>query len=57
MITAQRLNADEAGSALPNAPIVPYVDRAPVVPRTRKTVAGALRRLADVVAPALPAGH
>jgi len=57
MIMAQRASADAAGSALPNAPIVPYLEKAPVAPRTRQTLAGALRRMADVVAPALPAGH
>jgi hypothetical protein len=54
MIISQRA-AQEAGSALPNAPIVPHVDRVPV-PRTRRTVAGALRHLADVVAPPRAAG-
>jgi hypothetical protein len=40
-----------AQSALPNAPVVPHVERVAVAPRTRKTIAGALRQLADVVAP------
>jgi hypothetical protein len=57
MIMAQRANAEEAGSALPNAPVVAYVDGEPVAPRTRRSLAGALRRMADAVAPALPAGH
>jgi hypothetical protein len=43
--------AQEARSALPGAPVVPHVDRVPVAPRMRKTVAGGLRHLADVVAP------
>ncbi len=55
MIMTQRANAYEARSALPDAPVVPYVDKVPVA-RTRQTVAGALRHLADVVAP-FPAGQ
>jgi hypothetical protein len=56
MIMSQRANAHEARSALPDAPVVPYVEKVPVA-RTRQTVAGALRHLADVVAPPFPAGH
>jgi hypothetical protein len=49
--------AQEARSALPGAPVVPHVDRVPVAPRTRKALAGGLRHLADVIAPARPARH
>jgi hypothetical protein len=56
MIMASRANAQEARSALPDAPVVPHIDTVPVA-RTRRTVAGALRRLADVVAPPIPAGQ
>jgi hypothetical protein len=53
LIVANQLSA-EARSALPNAPVVPHVDKVPMLGRTRKTVAGGLRHLADVVAPARP---
>jgi len=56
LILAQR-GAQEARSALPDAPVVPHVDRVPVVPRTRKALAGGLRHLADVVAPPRPVRH
>jgi len=49
--------AQEARSALPGAPVVPHVDRVPVAPRTRKALAGGLRQLADVIAPARPVRH
>jgi hypothetical protein len=49
--------AQEARSALPGAPVVPHVDRVPVAPRTRKALAGVLRHMADVIAPARPARH
>jgi hypothetical protein len=52
-----RANAQEAWSALPNAPVVTHVDRVPAFQRTRKAVVGALCHLADVVAPPLPVGH
>jgi hypothetical protein len=58
MITAQQASIDNPygpRSALPNAPVVAHVDRVPVA-RMRRTVAGALRKLADVVAPPLAAG-
>ncbi len=58
MITAQRATVDSAygpRSALPDAPVVPHVDRFPVAP-LRRTVAGALRKLADAVAPPLATG-
>jgi hypothetical protein len=58
MITAQQASADSAygpRSALPNAPVVPHVDHVPVA-RMRRTVAGALRKLADAVAPPRAAG-
>jgi hypothetical protein len=53
LITVSRLTA-EARSALPDAPVVPYVVQVPVLSRTRKTVASGLRLLADAVAPARP---
>ncbi|MDT4907099.1 MAG: hypothetical protein QOF87_2864 [Pseudonocardiales bacterium] len=56
MIMAQPGLAHEALSARPHAPVLPYVEKVPVT-RTRQTVAGALRHLADVVAPSFPAGH
>jgi len=56
LILAQK-GAQEARSALPDAPVVPHVDRVPVVPRTRKALAGGLCYLADVVAPPRPARH
>ena len=49
--------SQEARSALPNAPVVPHVDKVPRLSRTRKAVAGGLRRLADVVAPPRPVLH
>jgi hypothetical protein len=49
--------AQEARSALPDAPIVPHVEKVPVAPRTRKAVASGLRHLADVVAPPRPVMH
>jgi hypothetical protein len=49
--------AQEARSALPDAPVVPHVDRVPLAPRTRKALAGGLRHLADVVAPSRPVRH
>ena len=47
----------EGLSALPGAPVVPHVDKVPVAPRSRKAVAGGLRHLADVLAPARSVGH
>jgi len=49
--------AQEARSALPDAPVVPHVEKVPVAPRTRKTLASGLRHLADVVAPPRPVRH
>jgi hypothetical protein len=46
--------AQEARSALPDAPVVPHVEKVPVAPRTRKMLASGLRQLADVVAPPRP---
>lgn len=40
-----------AHSALPDAPVVTEVDRAPAAVRTRAGAASVLRRLADVLAP------
>ena len=56
MIMASRVIAREANSALPDAPVVPHIDTVPVA-RTRRSVAGALRRMADAVAPPVAAGH
>ncbi|MDQ2750277.1 MAG: hypothetical protein M3Y44_12250 [Actinomycetota bacterium] len=56
LIMSQRAKGHGAGSALPDAPVVPYVEKAAAV-RTRQTLAGALRQLADVVAPTLPASN
>lgn len=54
-ILSARVINQEAKSALPDAPVVPDVARAPVAPHARKAVAGALRRLAELVAPPLAA--
>ncbi|MGH8962333.1 MAG: hypothetical protein ACRDWT_14275 [Jatrophihabitantaceae bacterium] len=48
---------DEARSALPNAPVIPYVERVRVVPRARARAAGVLHRLADRVSPSVPTGR
>jgi hypothetical protein len=56
LILAQEV-AQEACSALPGAPVVPHVEAVPVASRTRKAVAGGLRRLADVVAPPRSVRH
>lgn len=48
-------NSELVRSALPDAPVVPTVDRAGVTARrTRVALAVGLRRLADVVAPPQP---
>jgi len=57
LIIANRLAGEEARSALPNAPVVPHVDKVSAVQRTRKVVAGGLRHAADVIAPARPVRH
>jgi hypothetical protein len=57
LILASRAAHEEAGSALPNAPIVPHVDKVSVVHRSRKAVAGGLRHAADVIAPPRPVRH
>jgi hypothetical protein len=57
MIMASRTARDEAHSALPNAPVVPYVEKVPAAPRSRTAVATGLRRLADAVAPTRPMTH
>ena len=54
LILVSQQARDEAGSALPHAPVVPHVDKVSVVHRTRAGVASALRRTADVVAPPRP---
>jgi hypothetical protein len=58
MVMSQRALAQlakEARSALPDAPVVPYVEKVPAA-RTRTTVAELLHHLADTVAPRVPAG-
>ncbi len=60
LVLSQRLMAErrmslEAFSALPDAPVVPYVEPAPRVRRTRAATAAVLHRLGDVVAPPRPA--
>jgi hypothetical protein len=54
LILASRLANDEASSALPNAPVVPHVDKVSVVQRTRTVVARGLRDAADAIAPRRP---
>jgi hypothetical protein len=49
--------AQEARSALPDAPVVPHVETVPAAPRTRKAVASGLRHLAELVAPSRPLSH
>jgi hypothetical protein len=44
----------EAFSALPDAPVVPYVEPAPRLRRTRVTTAAVLYWLGDVLTPAKP---
>ena len=56
MILAQRATR-EMRSALPDAPVVPDVDRVAVAPRTRRALADGLRHLADFVAPPRRVGH
>jgi hypothetical protein len=48
---------DEAGSALPNAPVVPHLERGTRLPRARTRAARALHRLGDVVSPSVPTGR
>jgi hypothetical protein len=48
-VLAQHLHNDIARSALPRAPVVP--EEVAPFSRTRRTAAGMLRRVADVVAP------
>ena len=57
MFLTRTAEDDEALSALPNAPVVPHVDRVPVLPRTREAVAAGLRHLADVITPSGPVQH
>ena len=56
LTVARRVTADEARSALPDAPVVAHVDEVPVFRGAREGIAGALRHLADVVAPQHPWG-
>ena len=55
LIMSDRLMARDAYSARPDAPVVPHVERARPVRRTRSAAAAALYRLADLLAPARPA--
>ena len=55
LIASKQAMTEGARSALPDAPVVPYVDKAPPAWRTRETIAGGLRHLADVVASPLVA--
>ncbi len=58
LIAAHRASAQEALSALPDAPVVADVDADPVAAqRTRKALAAGLRRLADAVAPPARVSH
>ena len=54
LILVRRAAQEEAGSALPHAPVVPHVDKVSVVHRTRTAAARGLRHAADVLAPARP---
>ena len=54
MIRSQQLMNREALSALPDAPVVPYVEPAHPVRRTRVAADAALYRLGDLLAPARP---
>jgi hypothetical protein len=49
VLSAQR---EYATSALPDAPVIPYVEPEQRTTTTRRTVALALHRLADRIAPA-----
>jgi hypothetical protein len=49
------LDGSEALSALPDAPVVPYVERVPHLRRTRAASAAVLYWLGDVMARARPA--
>jgi|tagenome__1003787_1003787.scaffolds.fasta_scaffold19749842_1 hypothetical protein len=51
MIMWHRNTSGEAFSALPNAPVVEHVEPVRPLIRSRAAAAGALYRLADVVAP------
>lgn len=53
-VVSNRAMRAEAHSALPDAPVVEVDERAPVIVRTRAAAAGALRRVADAVAPPAP---
>ena len=55
LIIAARPTSVEAFSALPDAPVVPHVEPAQRVRRTRAATAAVLHRLGDVVAPPRPA--
>jgi hypothetical protein len=55
VISNQHAPTGVAWSALPDAPVVPPIERFRAVVNGRTAVAGALHRLADVVAPPRPA--
>jgi hypothetical protein len=48
------LTATEARSALPDAPVVPYVEPVPRLRRTRAATAAVLYWLGDITLPAQP---
>jgi hypothetical protein len=56
LIRSDRLMLREAYSAMPDAPVVPYVEPTPRIRRSRTAAASALHRLADRLAPARPVG-
>ena len=55
LIASKQAMTEGARSALPDAPVVPYVEKPPTGWHARETVAGALHHLADVVASPLVA--
>jgi hypothetical protein len=54
-ILANNASREELFSALPNAPVVPYVERRSRAVRPRAALARVLERAAQVVAPPAPA--
>jgi hypothetical protein len=55
LILSHRMMSLEAFSALPDAPVVAYVEPVPPVHRSRAAAAALLHRLGDAMAPARPA--
>jgi hypothetical protein len=51
VVATHHTKLTRAHSALPDAPVVPYVEKRPRAPRTRRTLAAVLQRAADAVAP------